>query len=106
VPSVPAFSDVEIDFDRHQVRRAGKRVPMTPREFALLSYFLRHAERVITRETLLRAVWETDYLTHRTIDNFIGRLRAKLEPEPERPRFFLTVRGVGYRFEPSGSAEG
>jgi DNA-binding response OmpR family regulator len=104
--SVPAFGDVEVDLDRHEVRRRGKKVPMTAREFALLAYFIRNAQRVLSRETLLQAVWHTDYLTHRTIDNFIGRLRAKLEPEPDRPRFFLTVRGVGYRFEPTGSDQG
>ena len=106
VRSLPIFGDVEVDLDRPEVRRAGKRVPMTAREFALLAYFIENAERALTRETLLGAVWKTDYLTHRTIDNFVGRLRAKLEPEPDRPRFLLTVRGVGYRFEPGGSTEG
>jgi len=74
-------------------------------EFGLLAYFLQNPERVLTRETLLSEVWHTDYLTHRTIDNFVGRLRAKFEPDPDRPRYFLTVRGVGYRFEPSGKGE-
>ncbi len=100
--SVLEFGDVRVDLDRHQVRRASKDVPMTAREFALLAYFLRNPERALTRETLLGEVWQTDYLSQRTIDNFIGRLRAKLEPDPDRPRYFLTVRGVGYRFEPSG----
>jgi DNA-binding response OmpR family regulator len=97
----PAFGDVEVDFDRHEVRRAGKNVPMTAREFALLSYFVRNPERAISRDQLLQSVWHTDYLSARTIDNFIARLRAKLEPDPDRPRHFLTVRGVGYRFEPT-----
>ncbi len=100
------FSDVEIDFDRHRVRRAGKDVAMTAREFALLAYFVRHPGRAVHRETLLNAVWQTDYLSQRTIDNFIGRLRAKLEPDPDRPRHFLTVRGIGYRFEPVGPDKG
>ena len=78
---------------------------MTAREFALLAYFLRNPERALTRETLLDEVWHTDYLSQRTIDNFVGRLRAKFEPDPDRPRYFLTVRGVGYRFEPSGKGE-
>ncbi len=73
---------------------------MTAREFALLAYFVRNPERAITRDTLLAEVWQTDYLTQRTIDNFVGRLRAKFEPDPDRPRHFLTIRGVGYRFEP------
>ncbi|MFN8640464.1 MAG: helix-turn-helix domain-containing protein [Candidatus Binatia bacterium] len=60
---------------------------------------------MLTRETLLAEVWHTDYLTARTIDNFVGRLRAKFEPDPDRPRYFLTVRGVGYRFEPNDKSE-
>jgi len=97
---IAGFGDVTVDLDRHLVRRAGKDVPMTAREFALLAYFVRNPERAITRDTLLAEVWQTDYLTHRTIDNFIGRLRAKFEQDPDRPRHFLTIRGVGYRFEP------
>jgi DNA-binding response OmpR family regulator len=96
------FGDVRVDVDRHQVRRNGKDIPMTAREFALLAYFLRNPERALTRDTLLGEVWQTDYLSQRTIDNFVGRLRAKFEPDPDRPRYFLTVRGVGYRFEPAG----
>ena len=101
--SVREFGDVRVDLDRHQANRAGKDVAMTAREFALLAYFLRNPERALTRDTLLSEVWQTDYLSQRTIDNFIGRLRAKFEPDPERPRYFLTVRGVGYRFEPGGA---
>jgi DNA-binding response OmpR family regulator len=103
--SVLEFGDVRVDLDRHQVRRNGKDIPMTAREFALLAYFLRNPERALTRDTLLGEVWQTDYLSQRTIDNFIGRLRAKFEPDPDRPRYFLTVRGVGYRFEPAGQRE-
>jgi two-component system alkaline phosphatase synthesis response regulator PhoP len=104
--TVREFGDVRVDLDRHQVTRAGRPVPMTAREFALLAYFLHNAERALTRETLLSEVWQTDYLTQRTIDNFVGRLRAKFEPDPDRPRYFLTVRGVGYRFEPNGRGTG
>ena len=103
--AVCEFGDVQVDLDRHRAQRAGQPVPMTAREFGLLAYFLQNPERVLTRETLLAEVWHTDYLTHRTIDNFVGRLRAKFEPDPDRPRYFLTVRGVGYRFEPTGKGE-
>jgi DNA-binding response OmpR family regulator len=103
--AVAFFGDVQIDLGRHRVSRAGKPVPMTAREFALLAYFLRNPARVVDRETLLRSVWKTQFLNARTIDNFIVRLRAKLEPDPDRPRHFLTVRGVGYRFEPNGAGE-
>lgn len=94
------FGDVEVDVESHRVVRKGREVPLTAREFSVLTYFLRHPARVINRETLLQAVWKMEYLSQRTIDNFIARLRAKLEPDPENPRYFLTVRGVGYRFEP------
>jgi two-component system alkaline phosphatase synthesis response regulator PhoP len=103
---VGAFGDVEVDFDRHQVSRAGEEIPMTAREFALLVYFLRHPGRVLDRDSLLQAVWRTEFLGTRTIDNFVARLRAKLEPDPEEPRFFVTVRGVGYRFEPGNHGNG
>ncbi len=89
-----------IDLARRVVTRAGAEVAMTAREFELLTYFARHPSIALSRERLLDAVWRTDYLTHRTIDNFVGRLRSKLEPDPDNPRHFLTVRGVGYRFEP------
>jgi two-component system, OmpR family, alkaline phosphatase synthesis response regulator PhoP len=103
--SVREFGDVRVDLDRHLVSRAGRDVAMTAREFALLAYFLRNPERALTRDTLLGEVWLTDYLSQRTIDNFIGRLRSKFEPDPDRPRYFLTVRGVGYRFEPGGQRQ-
>jgi two-component system alkaline phosphatase synthesis response regulator PhoP len=104
-PPVQQFGDVQVDLDGHRVTRAGHEVPMTAREFGVLAYFLCHPARVITRETLLHAVWKIEYLSQRTIDNFIARLRSKLEPDPDRPCFFLTVRGVGYRFEPDGNSK-
>lgn len=97
---VQHFGDVEVDVQSHRVVRKGREISLTAREFGVLTYFLRHPARVINRETLLHAVWKMEYLSQRTIDNFIARLRAKLEPDPENPRYFLTVRGVGYRFEP------
>ncbi len=99
-PSVLHVGDAEVDLDRRSVSRGGDEIVMTAREFELLSYFVRHPAVAMSRERLLDAVWQTDYLTLRTIDNFVGRLRSKLEPDPENPRHFLTVRGVGYRFEP------
>lgn len=99
-PALHVVGDATIDLDRRSVKRGGVEIVMTAREFELLSYFVRHPGIALSRERLLDAVWRTDYLTLRTIDNFVGRLRAKLEPDPENPRHFLTVRGVGYRFEP------
>ncbi len=103
--AIHEFGDVRVDLDRHYATRAGRAVPMTAREFALLAFFLGNPGRALTREILLSEVWRTEYLTQRTIDNFVGRLRAKLEPDADRPRYFLTVRGIGYRFEPSGRGE-
>ncbi len=93
------IGDATIDVVRRLVTRGDREIAMTAREFELLTYFLQHPGVALSRERLLDAVWQTDYLTQRTIDNFVGRLRAKLEPDPEQPQHFLTVRGVGYRFE-------
>lgn len=99
-PALHSVGAAQVDLDRRSVSRSGEDIDMTAREFELLSYFVRHPGIALSRERLLDAVWRTDYLTLRTIDNFVGRLRAKLEPDPENPQHFLTVRGVGYRFEP------
>jgi len=99
-PAIHTVGDATVDLDRRLVARGGAEIAMTAREFELLSYFVRHPGIALSRDRLLDAVWRTDYLTLRTIDNFVGRLRSKLEPDPEEPKHFLTVRGVGYRFEP------
>lgn len=100
---VRAFGDVEVDRDGHRVRRHGEDVPMTAREFSLLLFFLDNPERVLSREALLRRVWGLEHATLRTVDNFVMRLRQKLEPDPDAPRHLVTVRGVGYRFAPTGA---
>jgi DNA-binding response OmpR family regulator len=93
------FGSVEVDFGQHRVLRGGGEVPMTAQEFRLLKYFVDHAGRVLTRQTLLEGAWGFDYQgTSRTVDNFVRSLRAKLEDDPDDPRHILTVRGVGYRF--------
>jgi DNA-binding response OmpR family regulator len=99
-PTLLRVGEATVDLARRVVSRDGTEIAMTAREFELLTYFALHPSIALSRERLLDAVWQTDYLTHRTIDNFVGRLRAKLEPDAENPRHFLTVRGVGYRFEP------
>lgn len=103
---IESFGDVQVDFDRLEVRRAGRLVPLTAREFDVLAFFLHNPDRVLTRDTLLAAVWKIRFLSKRTIDNFVLRLRTKLEPDPEHPRYFVTVRGVGYRFVPEGEPAG
>jgi len=95
------FADVAIDLDGRTVEKAGAPVALTRREIELLAFLVTHPRRVYSREQIVDALWSHDYEgTSRTVDNFVLRLRAKLEPDPSRPRHFVTVRGVGYRFEP------
>lgn len=94
-----SFGDVEVDLRTHQVRRGGKSVEFSSKEFELLRYFLCHRAETLSRDRLLDEVWGYEhYPTTRTVDTFIVRLRQKLEPNPEEPRFILTVHGVGYKF--------
>jgi DNA-binding response OmpR family regulator len=93
------FGDVEIDFTSMEGKRAGKLVSMTAQEFKLLRFLSRAVDRVISREELLNEVWGyQNYPSTRTVDNHILRLRQKLEPDPARPRFFITVHSAGYKF--------
>jgi two-component system, OmpR family, alkaline phosphatase synthesis response regulator PhoP len=95
------FANVVVDLASRTVTRAGEPVPLTHLEFELLSFFCRNSQRVFSREELLRDVWNLRPSGHpRTVDNFVGQLRAKLEIDPEQPLHFLTVRGSGYRFVP------
>lgn len=92
------FGDVEADFSAGEVRRKGELQEMTARELQLLQYLAKHEGRVVTRQMILDAVWGENYFgTERTVDNFITRLRQKLDDDD--PRHFLTVRGMGYRFK-------
>ena len=94
------FAGVQVDFDRRQVVRDGSTIRLTHLEFELLRFFLHNPTRVFSRAELLREVWGQAAGTRRTIDNFVGQLRAKLERNPEKPEHFITVRGSGYRFDP------
>jgi DNA-binding response OmpR family regulator len=88
-----------IDFVGQTVTRKGKPLEMSLREFELLKFLLRNRNKALSREEILNKVWGYDYYgTQRTIDNFITKLRQKLERDPENPQHFLTVRGVGYKF--------
>jgi len=99
-PDVYRFADIEVDFTRAEVRRAGAAVDMTPLEFKLLSTFIRRRGRLLTRERLLDEVWRPDSSpTDRVIDNHIMNLRRKIEPAPNESRYIVSVRGLGYRFD-------
>ena len=95
------FSDTEIDIERRSVRRKGDEIKMTPAEYNLLLYFLQNPDRALTRDMILNSVWGYDSFPNtRTVDAHVVKLRQKLEPDPNMPRHFLTVHGVGYRFLP------
>jgi DNA-binding response OmpR family regulator len=94
------FGDVEVDFARGEVRRAGKSVELTPIEFKLLGLFLRARGRVLSRDQLVDGVWGKDaYTSARIVDNHIANLRRKIEEDPAEPRYLRNVRGLGYRFD-------
>ncbi len=101
LPSVRLRSgDIEIDGGSMTLTVRGTPVPTTATEFRLLEYLARHAGRVFTRDQLLDAVWrDTSFVTPRSVDVYVRRIREKIEPEPDHPRLLTTVRGVGYRFE-------
>jgi len=92
--------DLLIDAGRHEVRRAGERIDLTATEFAILAALARHPGMVYSRLQLLEDVQGEAYAAYeRAIDSHIKNLRRKLEPDPLRPRYVVTVHGVGYRLE-------
>lgn len=93
------FGDVRVDFRRGEAQKGGAGVVFTPRELRLLRYFLERRGEVVTRETLLEAVWGYAHagLT-RTVDMHVAKLRKKVEDDPANPRWILTVHRVGYKF--------
>jgi len=102
-PSAPSqllFDDVEIDANAMQVRVRGELMTTTATEFRLLEYLARHPGRVFSRDHLLDAVWgDARFVTPRSVDVYVRRIREKIETDVENPRYLVTVRGAGYRFE-------
>jgi DNA-binding response OmpR family regulator len=93
-----AFADVRVDPRRLELRKAGRRHALSPRELSLLRLFCSRRGEVLDRGTLLERVWGVRYEgTTRTLDQHIAQLRKKIEEDPSRPRLLLTVHGVGYR---------
>jgi DNA-binding response OmpR family regulator len=90
-----------VDFASHEVHHPEREIHLTRLEFDLLRYFARNPGRTLTRVELQRAVWKLEnYPTTRAVDNFIVRLRRHFEPDPRAPRYFVSVRGFGYKFVP------
>ena len=99
-PSVVKFENVEIDAHAMQLRVSGELVMTTATEFRLLDYLARHPGRVFSRDHLLDAVWgDARFVTPRSVDVYVRRIREKIEADAETPRYLKTMRGAGYRFE-------
>jgi DNA-binding response OmpR family regulator len=93
------IGDLEVDFRTHQAKRGSDRLDFTAREFELLRYLVAHKGEVVTREQILNDVWGyEDSPTTRTIDNFVAKLRQKVETSSREPEHILTVHGTGYKF--------
>jgi two-component system phosphate regulon response regulator PhoB len=99
-PSIISFEDVVIDASAMQLKVRGELTTTTATEFRLLDYLARHPGRVFSRDHLLDAVWgDARFVTPRSVDVYVRRIREKIETDPENPRYLKTVRGAGYRFE-------
>ena len=97
---VHRFGDCEVDLPSRTVTRNGKRLSLTSKEFQLLEYFLRRPGCALSRDVILNAVWgHAVFVLPRSIDRCVTTLRAKIEPDPRKPRYIQTIRDVGYRFE-------
>jgi DNA-binding response OmpR family regulator len=100
-PEVFQFEDKTVDFQRLQLRSGEQVFQMTLMESELLRYLIRNRGKAVSRKAILQDVWNLHEDTDtRAIDNFVVRLRRYIEPEPSKPRYLLTVRGVGYQFNP------
>ena len=101
--TVLSAGEFHIDLETRQVMVAGREVHLTPKEFDLLVYFVKHAGKVLTHRTLLGAIWGGNYLEQNEyLRVFVGNLRKKLEPDPAQPRYILTEPWIGYRFDDKG----
>ena len=94
------FGEVVVEYATQRIVRAGRYIPVTPKELRLLSALMRREGRVVTRPELMEEVWGPDAaIGPRVIDTHIARLRRKLEAEPAQPRHILTALNLGYRFQ-------
>ncbi|MCP9313426.1 response regulator transcription factor [Liquorilactobacillus satsumensis] len=94
------FPDFSVDLVNYTVTKDGQKIKLTPKEFELLTYFIRRQHRVLSRDKLLNGVWGFDYVGQtRMVDMHVSHLREKIEKDPKKPHYIETVRGFGYRFE-------
>ena len=98
-PDLYRFGDVTLDFKRHEGKKAGVPIELSPREFQLLAFFIHHRGEIVTREKLLDEVWDYNAIPFtRTVDMHIAKLRKKIEDDPADPRHIITVHRLGYKF--------
>jgi two-component system alkaline phosphatase synthesis response regulator PhoP len=98
---VQRVGDCEVDFSRAEIRRGGEAMDLTAIELKMLQAFLRNQRRVLSRQQVVDDVWGRDvFVTDRVVDTHVVKLRRKIEPDPSQPRHIVSVRGLGYRFEP------
>jgi len=99
-PKTFCFANVEVDFSRGELRRSGVPVEVTALELKLLAAFVRNRGRILSRQQLLDVAWGRGiHVTDRAVDAHIVNLRRKIEPEPKKPLYLISVRGMGYRFD-------
>lgn len=99
--STVKIGNVEVDFSTYRVSRKGKSIDMTPKECEILRFLWQHKTQVVSRDALLTNVWGYDEsISSRTVDNFILKLRQKVEPSPSKPRHIITIHGSGYKLIP------
>lgn len=92
------FGDITVNVRQRLVRKHGRRIQLSAREFELLRYLLAHRNQIVSREQLLKDVWGYNQLSvTRTVDNYIAKLRTQLEPSPHDPQYIVTVHGSGYQ---------
>lgn len=93
------LNDIEINFKKYEAKKGGQPIYLTALEYALLYFFIRHKNQAVNRDQILDEVWGKDvYVSNRTVDTHVTNLRKKLEEDPAEPKYFVSVRGVGYKF--------
>jgi two-component system, OmpR family, alkaline phosphatase synthesis response regulator PhoP len=100
VERVLQIGDAHLDFNRGEVRRGQEVLVLTALEFKLLDLFVRNRGRILSRQQLIDGAWGPNtFVSDRVVDNHIGNLRKKVEPDPDNPRYLRNLRGLGYRFD-------
>lgn len=95
-----SFGGILLDFRKYDATKKGKKLDLTPLEFHILKLFIERKEQVITRDDFLDNIWGEDntYISYRTIDSHIANIRKKIEDDPSKPKYIISIRSVGYKF--------